>query len=102
VTITQVSPAGAAATAGALAGDGLVSIGDVMISNDDSFDAFRARYAGTTLTTVPLVVRRGAETITLRLPVRLTARVRTRLLPVPNASEKAARIREGILRGLAS
>ncbi|GAC1412050.1 MAG: PDZ domain-containing protein [Gemmatimonadaceae bacterium] len=102
VTITQVSPAGGAATAGALAGDRLVSIGDVMISNDDSFDAFRARYAGTTLKTVPLVVRRGAETITLQLPVRLTARVRTRVLPVKNASEKAARIRGGILRGLTS
>ncbi len=102
VTITQVSPAGAAATAGALAGDRLVSIGDVLISNDDSFDAFRARYAGTTITTVPLVVLRGAETITLKLPVRLMARVRTRVLPVPNASEKAARIRGSILRGLTS
>lgn len=102
VTITQVSPTGAAATAGALAGDRLVSIGDVMISNDDSFDTFRARYAGTALTIVPLVVRRGAETITLQLPVRLVARVRTRVLPIPNASEKAVRIRGGVLRGLTS
>jgi predicted metalloprotease with PDZ domain len=102
VTITQVSPTGAAATAGALAGDRLVSIGGVMILNDDSFDTFRSRYAGTALTTVPLVVRRGAETIALRLPVRLEARVRTRVIPTPNASEKAVRIRGGILRGLTS
>lgn len=102
VTITQVSPTGAAQTAGALVGDRFVSIGDVMILNDDSFDAFRARYAGTALTTVPLVVRRGAETITLPLPVRLAARVRTRVLLIPNASAKALRIRGGILRGLTS
>jgi len=99
VFITQLSPTGAAATAGARAGDKLVSIGDVMISNDDSFEALRARYAGTTLTILPLVVRRGAETITLQLPVRLSARFQTRVLPIPGASGKASTIRHGILTG---
>lgn len=102
VSITQLSPTGAAAAAGARSGDKIVSIGDVMISNDDSFEAFRARYAGTPLTTLPLVVRRGAETITLQLPVRLTSRVQTRVLPIPNAPAKAVRIRGGILRGSTS
>jgi len=99
VFITQLSPTGAAATAGARAGDKLVSIGDVMISNDDSFEALRARYAGTTLTILPLVVRRGAETITLQLPVRLSARFQTGVLPIPGASGKASRIRHAILTG---
>ena len=99
VAITQLSPTGAAAAAGARQGDRLISIGDVMISNDDSFEAFRSRYAGTALTTLPLVVRRGAETVTIQLPVRLTIRVETRVLPVPNAPEKAIRIRNGILKG---
>ena len=102
VSITELSPTGAAAAAGARAGDKLVSIGDVMISNDDSFEASRARYAGTTLTILPLVVRRGAETITLQLPVRLTTRFQIRVLPIPNAPEKAVRIRGGILRGSTS
>jgi predicted metalloprotease with PDZ domain len=102
VFITQLSTTGAAAAAAARAGDRLISIGDVMISNDDSFEAFRARYAGTTVTTLPLVVRRGAETITLQLPVRLTSRVQARVLPIPNAPERAVRIRGGILRGSTS
>jgi len=102
VSITELSPTGAAAAAGARAGDRLVSIGDVMISNDDSFEAMRARYAGTTVTILPLVVRRGSETITLQLPVRLSTRFQTRVLPIPSAPDKAVRIRGGIVRGLAS
>jgi predicted metalloprotease with PDZ domain len=99
VSISQVSPTGAAAAAGARAGDRLVSIGDVMISSDDSFEAFRSRYAATTLTILPLVIQRGGETVTLQLPIRLSTRVQTRVLPIPNAPEKAVRIRNGILKG---
>jgi len=102
VSITQVSPTGAAAAAGTRVGDRIISIGDFTISNDDSFEPFRARYAGTTLTTLPMTVRRGSETITLQLPVRLNVRVQTRVLPVPNAPERAVRIRAGILRGSTS
>ncbi|HEX9383754.1 MAG TPA: hypothetical protein VF908_10165, partial [Gemmatimonadaceae bacterium] len=102
VSITQLLPTGGAAAAGAHTGDRFVSIGDVVISNDDSFEKFRARYAGTAVTTLPLVVRRGGETITLQLPVRLTTRVQTRVLPIPNTPEKAARIRAGVLRGSTS
>jgi hypothetical protein len=83
-------------------GDRLVSVGDVTISTDDSFEAFRARYAGTTLTSLPLVVRRGGETITLQLPVRLSTRVQARVFAVPNAPDKAVRIRNGILKGSVS
>src|SRR6266480_1527211 len=102
VAITQLAPTGAAAAAGARVGDRIVSIGDVAISNDDSFDVFRTRYAGTTLTTLPLVVRRGTETITLQLPVRLFARTQTQVSPIPNAPAKALRIRHGILKGSTS
>ena len=70
-----------------------------MISRDDSFETFRTRYAGTPLTSLPLVIRRGTETLTLQLPVRLTTRVQARVFPVQNAPEKAIRIRNGILKG---
>jgi predicted metalloprotease with PDZ domain len=102
VSITQLAPTGAAAAAGARTGDRIISIGDFTISNDNSFEAWRARYAGTTLTTLPMTVRRGNETITLQLPIRLNSRVQTRVLPVPNAPERAVRIREGILKGSTS
>ena len=99
ITVTQVSPAGAGAAAGLTSGDKLVSIGDVVITNDSSFDAFRSRYNATTAKTLPLVVKRGAQTVTLQLPVRLVSRVRTAVSEVPDASEKAVRIRTGIMKG---
>lgn len=99
VRVTQVSPGGAAATAGLRSGDRIVSIGEVAITNDDSFGTFRSRYAGSTLTSLPVVIQRGGESITLQLPVRLVARVQARVAPIPGASEKAVRIRTGILRG---
>ena len=102
VSITQLSSTGAAAAAGARIGDRIISIGDFTISNDDSFEPFRARYAGTTLMTLPMTVRRGSETITLQLPVRLNARVQTHVIPIRNAPERAVRIRGGILRGSTS
>jgi predicted metalloprotease with PDZ domain len=99
VRITQLSPSGAAAVSGARLQDRIVSIGDVSISGDESFEKFRARYTGTTLTTLPLVVRRGSETLTLQLPVRLNQRARTQVRPIANASAKALQIRSGILTG---
>ena len=102
ITITQIVPSGAAAASGAQVGDRIVSIGAASITNDDSFDAFRARYAGTRATSLPLVIRRGSQTMTLQLPVRLSARTQVRVTPIPNAPEKAVRIRTGILKGTTS
>jgi predicted metalloprotease with PDZ domain len=100
--ITQVVQGGAGAAAGLTSGDRLVSIGDVAINADSSFDVFRRRYNKTTATTLPLVVKRGTQTVTLQLPVRLTPRIVTVVSPVPNAPEKAVRIRTGILKGSTS
>lgn len=102
ITISQIAPTGAGAAAGLRVGDRLVSIGEVAITTDSSFDAFRARYSGTTATTLPLVIRRGAQSLTLQLPVRLNTRVRTVVSPIPAAPEKAVRIRTGILKGSTS
>jgi predicted metalloprotease with PDZ domain len=99
VKVTQVASTGAAALAGVHVGDRLVSIGDVRIVNDDSLAAFRARYGGTTLTSLPLVLVRGDQTMTLQLPIRMSLMPRTRVLPVSNASGKALAIRHGILTG---
>ncbi len=102
VAVTTVTPTGAAAAAGLTIGDRLVSIGDVAITADSSFDVFRTRYNATSATTLPLVIKRGSQTLTLQLPVRLATRVRTLVSPLPGASTKAVRIRSGILRGSTS
>jgi predicted metalloprotease with PDZ domain len=99
ITVTQVVSTGAGAAAGLVSGDRLVSIGEVAIASDSAFDAFRRRYNGTTATTLPLVVRRGPQTLTLQLPVRLSTRALTVVTPIPNASAKAVRIRTAIMRG---
>jgi predicted metalloprotease with PDZ domain len=102
ITVTQVVSNGAGAAAGLTTGDKLVSIGDVTITADSSLDAFRARYNKTTASTLPLVVRRGNQTLTLQLPVRLFPRIQTVVSPLPNAPAKAVRIRTAILRGSTS
>ena len=99
LSVTGVSAGGAASAAGIRVGDRLLSLGDVAITNDDAFDTFRQKYNGTALTTLPVVVRRGTETLTLQLPVRLFTRVVTVVKSIPGAPEKAVRIRNGIMRG---
>jgi predicted metalloprotease with PDZ domain len=99
VVIEQVDPSGSAAAAGVLAGDFLLSINDVSVSDQSFGSKFRAMFAnareGQPLT---LRVRRGAETLTLTGSLLLAAGGVT-LSADPNASAKAVRIRNGILRG---
>ena len=97
--VTEVSAGGAAAAGGIQVGDRLVSLGGVRVGDDGSFDAFRARYAGTTLDALPAVVRRGAELRTIQFPVRLFSRPSVRILVVPDAPARAVRIRHGIWSG---
>ncbi|MEO8909881.1 MAG: PDZ domain-containing protein [Gemmatimonadaceae bacterium] len=99
VRITQVGSTSAAAAAGARVGDQIVSIGAVKVTTDDSFETFRGRYVNTALSSLPLVVRRGGETLTLQLPMRLSTRLRTGVEPIANASARASAIRHGILTG---
>jgi hypothetical protein len=77
-----------------------LSIGDVSVTDDASLEAFRSRYAGTSQPSLPLVLRRGAETITAQVPVRLVGRARIRVVPVPGAPAKAVAIRHAIVSGM--
>ncbi len=97
--VTAVIPDGAAAAAGIQVGDRLISLGGVPVTDDASFAGFRARYAGTGETLLPAVLVRGGASLTLRVPVRLVLRTAVRVVPMPDASPKAARIRHQILTG---
>jgi predicted metalloprotease with PDZ domain len=99
IAVTQVAAGSAAEAAGVRTGDRLVTIGDVPITDDASFGTFRSRYNGTSASTLPLVVRRGAGTLTLQLPVRIVPRIVIRVVPLENATAKAVRIRTSIVRG---
>ncbi len=96
--VTNITPGAAAALAGVLPGDELVSIGDLKV--DPNFGpAFRSRYRARIGATVPLTVRREGAEISLSLVVRAEVRVDGRLEFDRRPSLKAARIRHAILSG---
>jgi len=97
--VVGLNPAGTAAAAGIRLGDHLVSVGGVPVVDDASFAAFRQRYAGTALPSVPATVRRDGSLLTLEVPVRLYARPVVNIAPAPGAPAKALRIRAGLLHG---
>ena len=99
IEVTQVTVNSAAAEAGVRVGDLLVSIGEQQMTSNASLGAFRTHYNGTTAQTLPLVVRRGGELLTLQLPVRIATRTVVRVVPLANASPKAVRIRSSLVRG---
>jgi S1-C subfamily serine protease len=99
VLIEQVDPTSAAAAAGVRAGDFLLALNDLSVDDQSFGPKFRAMFAnaqeGQPLT---IRVRRGEQTLNLSAALRLA--VGGVMVSVdPNASAKAVRIRNGILRG---
>jgi predicted metalloprotease with PDZ domain len=80
-------------------GDHLLSVGEITMRNDSSFDALSARYGTTADSTLPAVVRRGDATDTLTVHLTRVRRPNVRLTIDPNASPKAAEIRHALFTG---
>ena len=99
VQVTEVAPGGAGDVAGVRAGDLLLRVGDIEV-NDPNFGVkFRAAYAGRASgTALPIVVRRGTESLTLNGRL-LYAPGPPRITEEPGAPARAVRLRNGILRG---
>jgi predicted metalloprotease with PDZ domain len=99
--IVQVAPGSAAAEAGLQPGDVVVSLDNIPVTSGDFGAQFRSRYArgNQPASTIPVVVRRGAQTVTLRVPLRFETRLVYRVGADAQASPKAVRIRGGILHG---
>ena len=99
VLIEQVDSTGSAGAAGVRTGDYLVAVNDVSVEDQGFSQKFRAMFAnakdGEPLS---LRVRRGSETLTLNAKMQL-APGEVSIVPDPNASVKATRIRNGILKG---
>lgn len=99
IHVTEVVPGGAGALAGVHAGDVLLRVGDIDVTDANFGAKFRAAYGGKAGgSPLPIVVKRGDDTISLsgRLVYAPGA---PRLLEDPSASPRAVRIRNGILRG---
>jgi predicted metalloprotease with PDZ domain len=99
VMVVNVERDGAAAVAGVQVGDYLLRLGDIAVTDPDFGTRYRSRYARSEGETVPLVVRRAGEERTLTLPVRNRLRTVETIVFDRNASPKALRVRNGILRG---
>jgi predicted metalloprotease with PDZ domain len=99
VMVTAVSPGSAAADAGIEPGDQLLRVGDVEVRDDNFGTLFRARYANAEGTTVPIVVKRNAAEKTLQVRIKRELVTTARLAYDAAASAKAARVRNGILKG---
>jgi predicted metalloprotease with PDZ domain len=99
VVVEQVDPTGSAALAGVRAGDYLVAVNDISVTDQSFGQKFRAAFGeareGQPLT---LRVRRGAETLNLTGTLRFAA-AGLAVAADASASPKAVRIRNGILRG---
>ena len=98
VLVSAVEPGGAAATAGVKVGDYLLSIGDIPVTEGFG-ERFRVRYGQSEGQVASIRLRRGEETLTLPMTVRISTRTERHLIFDRTASPKAARIRHGILSG---
>jgi len=100
VRVLRVVAGSAAADGGVHAGDVLVSVGEIVVSDATFGERFRTTYATPgSATTVPVVVRRLGARLTLQVPLRYEPEAMIRLDRDPTATPRAVRIRDGILRG---
>jgi predicted metalloprotease with PDZ domain len=99
--VLEVVPGSMADGAGVQVGDHLLRVGEIDASTDDFGAQYRERYAATTEgTPIVVVVRRNNRELPLQGRFQLALRVEQRIEFAPDAAQKAARIRSGLLRGL--
>jgi predicted metalloprotease with PDZ domain len=96
VTIASLEVGGAGAAAALHVGDRVISAGAVPISSSRSFNTVRAQYAGSALASIPFVIRRGSDTETVAVSLRLTSRTEMTVTPIQDSPPKAIAIRSGI------
>jgi predicted metalloprotease with PDZ domain len=98
--VVGVAPGSSADAAGVLAGDLLVSVGDIQVEDVGFGLEFRARFADRAPgTSYPVVVNRAGELVTLTAQLQFAEVTNVRLEEDPAAGEKARRIRSGLLTG---
>ena len=99
VMVTDVLPGSTAEAAGVRAGDVLLALGDISITDPGFGPKFRERFSKDSGQALSIQVKRDTQTVTLTGKIQFVPRVQSRLELDPSASEKAVRIREGIFKG---
>ena len=99
VTVTATEPGGSADLAGVKVGDILISVGDIPVEDQEFGAKFRTKFGSSPDgAALPIVVSRGGKRMPLSGKV-MFANGAMRIEVDPTAAPKAARVRDGILRG---
>jgi predicted metalloprotease with PDZ domain len=100
VYVSGVTAGSMAAQAGVQIGDRLIAAGGIPVRDVNFGEQFRSRYARTPAgSPLALQIERNGQTLDLQGGLRFETRIEARVEPDPAATGKAARIRDGILRG---
>lgn len=95
--VTHVAPATVAAEMGLLPGDVLLEVGEIRPRGFEWADDFRRIFGDREGDPLPIRLRRGNEILELEGVVRVATNVRTRVEFDPQVSERARRIRAGLV-----
>ncbi|MFI5310854.1 MAG: PDZ domain-containing protein [Gemmatimonadales bacterium] len=98
VRVMFVDPSGVAAAAGVEPGDVITAVGGVS-TTDPSWQSWRQKYASQEGAPLSISLLRGGKPMRLTATVKLIPVITERLEVDANPSEKAKRIRDGILKG---
>src|ERR1035437_4465433 len=96
--VVIVDPGSMAAAAGIRPGDVITSIDGVPITNP-AWEGWRTKFARREGAPIQIRLVRDGAALTLNPPVKFATLIDSKLEPDPAASEKAKRIRDGILKG---
>jgi len=100
VMVADVVAGGSAGLAGVQPGDRLVSVGQVEVEDNGFGGLFRGLYGGSSAgTSYDIVVERNGRRLTLPAQLQFQDVPNPRMVEVAGASEKAVRIRNGLLTG---
>jgi predicted metalloprotease with PDZ domain len=99
VRVEQLDPQGAGVRAGLEIGDIITAIGGRSTLDPSFGERWREFWGKRPGAVMTLDVRRNTNTIQLDAIVEVTTLIDTHIAPDPEASEKARRVRAGILRG---
>jgi predicted metalloprotease with PDZ domain len=99
IMVASVNEGSSAAAAGVRAGDHLISVGDIPVEDQQFGARMRAKY-GASAEGTPLVIKIRRDGMPMSLNAKLKFGPGDYVVePIPGASPKAMRIREGILKG---
>ncbi len=99
IRVVAVAPGSTADQAGVQPGDDLVSVDGIAGDSPALVAQLHAKYGAATSAMIPITVDRAGKQRSLVAPLQFMWHVQRRITPLPGASARAVRVRNGILHG---